>query len=149
MTSRRSQNIEDRSNARIRDGEQKRSEARGVAQSFSNNLPDFIHPLLTDIDPLNLEILRRRGALDVPEKVLRQVLVEAYFDFVNPFMPLFDKSTWLTRMGESPTVSNHQKETSPLPITNDCNEKISLLLFQAVLFAGSAVSIHVHTIYFQ
>jgi len=80
-------------------------------------LPHFIKP------PLNLSTndilyLRTKGALDIPEQNFRTSLLAAYTEFVHPFMPLLDLHDFLNGVhSETPTVS--------------------LLLYQAVMFAAS------------
>ena len=66
--------------------------------------------------------LSRKGALTIPTTEFRNELIRAYIEFVHPYMPLLDLQELLE------IVNLGTGETG----------KISLLLFQAVLFAGVA-----------
>jgi len=69
----------------------------------------------------DVQYLQKKGALTVPETRLRNELLRSYVEYVHPFMPLLELKDFL------------------YPIErNDGTEVISLLLFQAVMFAGSA-----------
>lgn len=83
-------------------------------------LPAFIAPLSARLLPEDLEFLHRKGALTIPDPDLRIEIVRAYMFSVHPFMPMLDYRAFIVAMlGDG-------KE--------DC--RISLLLFQAVMFAG-------------
>lgn len=86
-------------------------------------LPPFIKPSPPRIPIEDLEFLAKKGALKLPEESLRNELLKAHFKFVHPFMPLLDRKEFME------VVAGH-----------DTTKKIGLLLFQAVMFAGSAVS---------
>ena len=93
-------------------------------QSPVLDLPRFIKPTPPRIPIEDLEFLAKKGALQLPEGNLRNELLKAYFKFVHPFMPLLDRKEFMEiTMGVDAT-----------------RKKIGLLLFQAVMFAGSAVS---------
>lgn len=68
----------------------------------------------------------KKGALTLPEEPLRSELLRSHFDFVHPYMPLLNRKEFLG----SATSDDGSKG------------KISLLLFQAVMFTGSAVCLH-------
>lgn len=96
-------------------------------QSRALDLPQFIKPTPPRIPTEDLEFLSKKGALQLPEETLRNELLKAYFKFVHPFMPLLDRKEFMEiTMGVDTT-----------------RKKIGLLLFQAVMFAGSAVSIDI------
>ena len=67
------------------------------------------------------EFLQRKGALTVPDARLRNELLRSYVQYVHPYMPLLDLGDFL-----------HPLEK------NDGNSPVSLLLFQAVMFAATA-----------
>lgn len=76
----------------------------------------------------DIAFLQRKKALEIPDKTLRNELLRCFVEFVYPFMPLFDLGDFLQsieagdgRMG-----------------------KISLVVFQAVMFAGVAMVDMVH-----
>jgi hypothetical protein len=85
-------------------------------------LPSFIKPLPSRIGPDEVGYLQMKGALTLPTSALRNELLRAYVEFVHPYMPLLDLNNFLV------TVDSEDGSTG----------KISLVLFQAVMFAGSA-----------
>jgi hypothetical protein len=85
----------------------------------SYQLPPFIAPpppWLTDKD---IHYLHQKGALSVPEPELRDALIEAYLLYVYPCYPVLD----LEALDEA--------------LQGGSGHSFSLLVFQAVLFAGS------------
>jgi hypothetical protein len=93
------------------------------------NLPKFIRPFPMTVDPVDLEYLKKKGAFCLPEESFQKELLESYFNFVNPFMPLFDKVHIMSKFHRL-DYSRNDKEDDP---------RISLLLLQALLFAGVEV----------
>ncbi|GME31226.1 hypothetical protein GTA08_BOTSDO05317 [Neofusicoccum parvum] len=87
-----------------------------------SNLPAYIKPLPPRIGPDEIAYLEKKGALTIPATDLKTELLRAYVEFVHPYMPLLDLHEFLRII--------------------DCNDgsrgKMSLILFQAVMFAGSA-----------
>ncbi|KAJ5860698.1 Transcription factor [Penicillium soppii] len=75
---------------------------------------------LTDLDNLEIDILHQRGAFLLPPKPLCDELVEAYFKWVAPVVPIINKSRFM----------RHYRDPKNPP---------SLLLLQAILLAGSRV----------
>lgn len=88
----------------------------------SGQLPRFIKPLPAKIGPEEIAYLDKKGALTVPKGTLRSEMLRAYIEFVHPYMPLLDLHDFLTVIDRS----------------DGSNGKVSLILFQAVMFAGSA-----------
>lgn len=88
-------------------------------QSFT--LPGFVRPLPQRLDPLDAAFLQSKGAFDLPNLDLRHALLQAYVEFVDPSMPILEVNEFLTVV--------------------DCQDgafgKVSLLVLQAVMFAGS------------
>jgi hypothetical protein len=82
--------------------------------------PDKASAVLTRINQVELEILKARGALSLPPKELCDELIEAYFKWVAPIVPIINKGPFMQR---------YRDPTNPPP----------LLLMQAVLLAGSRV----------
>lgn len=76
--------------------------------------------LSSKMNQVELDILHRRGALSLPPKELCDELVEAYFKWVAPIVPIINRTTFLRR---------YRDPTNPP----------SILLMQAVLLAGSRV----------
>jgi len=86
------------------------------------NLPYFIKPLPARIGPDEIDFLEKKGALTVPSIGLRNELLRAYIEFVHPYMPLLELYDFVMIVESGSGVLG----------------RISLILFQAVMFAGSA-----------
>ncbi|KAG2005368.1 hypothetical protein GB937_008785 [Aspergillus fischeri] len=95
--------------------------------SFSNArsggvlLPDYIRGLPSRLQREDIEYLSMKGALTVPDVGLRNELLKAYIHYVHTYMPLLDLEEFLQTI-----------------VQNDGIHRMSLLLFQAVMFAGTA-----------
>ncbi|KAI9795029.1 MAG: Transcriptional activator of fatty acid utilization [Peltula sp. TS41687] len=86
-------------------------------------LPDNIRGIRggqTEPDALEMNILHQRGAFLLPGRSLCDELVEAYFKWIAPVVPVINKSRFMRQY-------------------RDPNNLPSLLLLQAVLLAGSRV----------
>lgn len=86
-------------------------------------LPDNIRGIragLTEPDNLEMNILHQRGAFLLPGRSLCDELVEAYFKWVAPVVPVINRSRFMRQY-------------------RDPNNPPSWLLLQAVLLAGSRV----------
>ncbi|KAF2401407.1 hypothetical protein EJ06DRAFT_391149 [Trichodelitschia bisporula] len=86
------------------------------------NLPYYIKPLPARIGPDEVAYLEKKGALTVPTTLLRNELLRAYIEFVHPYMPLIDLCDFIMIIESN----------------NGTLGRISLILYQAVMFAGSA-----------
>lgn len=75
---------------------------------------------MTDLDALELDILKLRGAFLLPPRALCDELVEAFFTWVAPIVPVVNRSRFMRQY-------------------RDPNNPPSLLLLQAMLLAGSRV----------
>nr|KAK5448417.1 hypothetical protein LTR18_001505 [Exophiala xenobiotica] len=84
-------------------------------------LPPYIKPIPQRIVPEDLEYLQRKGAFIIPEPGLRNELLRCYVQYVHPYLPLLDLQDFLA------TIAKDQ-----------ATDTVSLLLFQAVMFAGTA-----------
>lgn len=84
-------------------------------------LPDYIRRLPQRLKTEDLNYLAAKGALTIPEKQLRDELLKAYIHYVHPYMPLLDLEEFLQILARSDGIHH-----------------VSLLLFQAVMFAGTA-----------
>lgn len=69
----------------------------------------------------DIDFLQRKGALTVPDTRLRNELLRSYVQYVHPYMPLLDLKDFLQPIER-----------------NDGDSPVSLLLFQAVMFAATA-----------
>jgi hypothetical protein len=85
------------------------------------DLPLFIKPLPAKIGPDEVAYLEKKGALSLPKASLRSEMLRVYVEYVHPYMPLLDLHDFLM-MIDRPDGSLG---------------KVSLILFQAVMFAGS------------
>ncbi|KAL4945917.1 hypothetical protein BDV06DRAFT_174055 [Aspergillus oleicola] len=83
--------------------------------------PRFLKPLPSRISAEDLEFLRFRGALAIPESGLRTELLRCYIKWVHSFLPVLNLQEFLRAIAE-----------------NDPEGDISLLLFQAVMFVATA-----------
>ncbi|KAJ9660574.1 hypothetical protein H2198_002511 [Neophaeococcomyces mojaviensis] len=92
-----------------------------VSSPQSLHLPLFIKPLPKSMDGEDIDYLQRKGGFIIPQAELRNEIIRSYITSVHPFMPILDLREFLDAA---------------------CNEestgRISLLLFQAVMFAGLA-----------
>lgn len=75
---------------------------------------------LTELDNVEIDILHQRGAFLLPPRALCDELVESYFKWVAPVVPVISRSRFMRRY-------------------RDPKNPPSLLLLQAVLLAGSRV----------
>lgn len=74
----------------------------------------------TTMNDLELEILQTRGALTLPPEDLCDELIQAYFKWIAPVVPVINRTSFMQRY-------------------HDPNNPPSLLLMQAILLAGSRV----------
>lgn len=97
--------------------------AASSSQSASSavNLPSYIRPIRPSIKGHDIDLLSCRGALALPDDELRDQLLLCFVLFVHPYMPVVDLEELLGAIDG-----------------NNNGPKISLTLFQAVMFAGSA-----------
>lgn len=85
-------------------------------------LPPWVKPLPDRIGQDEIAYLQHKGALSIPEPALQNALLQAYVEYVHPYMPLLELFDFLNVIH-----AGHGQDG-----------QISLLLYQAVLFAGSA-----------
>ncbi|KAL3479039.1 fungal-specific transcription factor domain-containing protein [Aspergillus californicus] len=83
--------------------------------------PRFLKPLPSRTSAEDLEFLRFRGALAIPEGGLRTELLRCYIKWVHSFLPVLNLQEFLRCVAQ-----------------NDPEGNISLLLFQAVMFVATA-----------
>jgi hypothetical protein len=91
-------------------------------QSTSIPLPAFVKELPRSMRPDDVQYLWTKGAFSIPDVAFRNKLIQGFVDHVYPSLPLIHLHRFLR------TISKE----------NHTNEKISLVLFQAILFAGTA-----------
>jgi len=86
-------------------------------------LPDSVkgsRARLTNLDEIEIDILHRRGAFLLPPRALCDELVDSFFKWVAPVVPVINKNRFMARY-------------------RDSKNPPSLLLLQAILLAGSRV----------
>ncbi|KIW21613.1 hypothetical protein PV08_02193 [Exophiala spinifera] len=92
-----------------------------ASDPWQTALPAYITPVSRDIPPDDLDFLRSKGAFEIPDAPTRDLLLQAYMQWVHPFTPMLDLEGILTAV-----FSNGRKRT------------VSLLVFQSLLFAATA-----------
>lgn len=85
-------------------------------------LPPWVKPLPDRIGQDEITYLQRKGALSIPDPALQNALLQAYVEYVHPYMPLLELFDFL----------------NVIDAGDGQDGQISLLLYHAVLFAGSA-----------
>ncbi|KAK4103511.1 hypothetical protein N658DRAFT_276755 [Parathielavia hyrcaniae] len=75
---------------------------------------------LTELDNVEIDILHQRGAFLLPPRALCDELVDSYFKWIHPLVPVINKTMFMRRY-------------------KDPKNPPSLLLLQAMLLAGSRV----------
>ncbi|KAJ5777493.1 C6 transcription factor [Penicillium odoratum] len=88
---------------------------------FDNLLPAYLKPPSSRLQIDDLNYLIRKGAFDVPPSELGQEIFKSYIRHVHPHMPFLDLDLF------SDAIFNADPRDG----------EISLLLFQAVMFAGA------------
>lgn len=86
----------------------------------SKPLPAFVKPLPPKMGTEDIEYLRVKGALTLPEPDLLDACLQSYFQNVQPLFPIVDAFKIITIVKGVNT-----------------DEKLSLLLLQAMIFVGS------------
>jgi hypothetical protein len=87
----------------------------------SVDIPCFIKPLPAGIGPDEIDYLGKKGALTVPTADLRDELLRSYVEFVHPFCPVLDLHGFIS-------IVDGGRDNHP---------RLSLILYHAVMFAGS------------
>ncbi|EFX01579.1 c6 zinc finger domain containing protein [Grosmannia clavigera kw1407] len=91
------------------------------ASSASHRLPPYIRPLSSQIDSRDMDYLADKGALTILNDEFRDELLRIYVNFVYPFMPAIDVKSFIESI-----------------MQGDGSRPVSLLLFQAIMFASVA-----------
>ncbi|KLU88326.1 cutinase transcription factor 1 beta, partial [Magnaporthiopsis poae ATCC 64411] len=87
-----------------------------------SQLPAFVKPLPGRLTSDDIKYLHAKGALSLPELGLQNALLQAYVEFVHPYMPLIELHDFLNAI--------HSRDGL-------CGQ-ISLFLYHAVMFAATA-----------
>jgi hypothetical protein len=88
---------------------------------LSHTLPAYLKPFPQHLTTDEVHILRRKNALSMPESTFRNELLQNYIEHVHPCMPLIDILEILRVIHENGKAG-----------------KMSLMLYQAVMLAGTA-----------
>ena len=94
----------------------------------SVDLPCFIKPLPAGVGPDEIDYLGKKGALTVPTADLRDELLRSYVEFVHPFLPVLDLPSFISIVDGG----------------RDSRSRLSLILYHAVMFAGSTFVSLIH-----
>lgn len=73
----------------------------------------------------DVEVLRQKGSLVVPDRETSMEFIDQYFRRIHPSVPMLDEAQFMR------------------VFDRDSTQKLSLFVFQAVLFAASPISNHV------
>lgn len=85
-------------------------------------LPDYFKPLPLQMAAVDIDCLYAKDSLSIPAAPLRNAVLRSYLEFVHPDMPIVDIHELLQIISDG----------------NGKSGRVSLLLFQAVMFAGTA-----------
>lgn len=89
---------------------------------LKHSLPPYLKPLPQRMTSVDIDYLFAKGALSLPDVPIRNALLRAYIEYVHPYMPLMEVHEVLRMIQDGTGASG----------------RLSLLLFQAIMFAGTA-----------
>jgi hypothetical protein len=92
------------------------------APPLKHRLPEYLKPLPQRMTSVDIDYLFAKGALSLPEDAVRNALLRSYLEYVHPYMPLIEVHELLQIINDGTGATG----------------RISLLLFQAIMFAGTA-----------
>jgi hypothetical protein len=96
-------------------------QSNNAAPRTQVSLPPYVTPLPDSILGEDFEYLRAKGALTIPDIPLRNQLLQSFIEYVYPFLPLV----------------NLEELLSIVQAGNGSQGQVSLLVFQAIMLAGS------------
>ena len=88
----------------------------------ANDLPPFIKARYHDLDSIDETYLSSKGAFTLPDRQSQKELLQAFLDFTYPYLPILDLDCFLRALGSDAGKG----------------DQISLLLYQSLMFAGTA-----------
>jgi hypothetical protein len=96
---------------------------RGTQSPVHFPMPQDTHVLSipAGLDPLEIQILKRRGAFVLPPKALCDDLIKTYFSWVHPIVPVINRTKFMSQY-------------------RDARNPPSMLLLQCILLAGARIS---------
>lgn len=101
------------------EGNATRSHGRHGECHLTTGLPLYLRPIPRTLDGQDIEYLSRKGCLTIPAHDFRDELLRTYINIVHPFLPAIDLDTTICPI-----------------LHNDGRNPLSLLLFQAIMFAS-------------
>lgn len=99
----------------------------------NTGFPAFVKPNYDHMTEQDLEYLTNKGAFWIPDGEVLTNLIDSYLECVQSSMPLLDKQCLLDVLDGRTTIARGHTQKG----------QIGMLLFQAILFAGSAVSLSI------
>ncbi|KAH8751998.1 fungal-specific transcription factor domain-containing protein [Diaporthe sp. PMI_573] len=99
------------------------NDRQGAADVVHYPLPENVRgsrARLTELDNVEIDILHQRGAFLLPPRSLCDELIDSYFKWIHPIVPVINRTRFMKQYG-------------------DPKNPPSLLLLQAILLAGSRV----------
>lgn len=99
------------------------NDRQGAADVVHYPLPENVRgsrARLTELDNVEIDILHQRGAFLLPPRSLCDELIDSYFKWIHPIVPVINRTRFMRQYG-------------------DPKNPPSLLLLQAILLAGSRV----------
>jgi hypothetical protein len=96
-----------------------------------NRLPPIIAKLSPNLKLLEANYLSMHDGLTVPFKGLQMELLQSSLDFIHPHLPFLNLRKFLDILGYRRCELGHGQND-----TRDSDSQISILLFQAIMFAG-------------
>jgi len=105
------------------------------ASSAPNSLPRVFVPFPRHLGSADISYLHSRDALNLPPEPLQVEILKAYVEYVHPTMPLLDLEEFLSSVKYGYQSFDGQRGRG-IERENALKKQISLLLFQAVMFAG-------------
>jgi hypothetical protein len=92
--------------------------------SLYDHFPKFIQRPPSRLDRDDIEYLHRKRAFKLPSLAIQSALIEAFIEYQYPYMPILHLDDLLGIVNDSPKEGTERQ--------------ISLLIYQAILFAGSS-----------
>ncbi|QSZ30680.1 hypothetical protein DSL72_000238, partial [Monilinia vaccinii-corymbosi] len=89
--------------------------------ALKHSLPAYINPLPSKMTSSDIDYLWAKSALRIPSFSLRNALLQAFIEYVYPYMPLLELHKVLQIIND-----------------NGGSGSMSLLLFQSIMFSGTA-----------
>ncbi|CAG9988168.1 unnamed protein product [Clonostachys byssicola] len=87
---------------------------------YPTQFPPYIRPLPPNVNQDESDYLRLKGAFDLPPWPVQKPLLQAFIEYVHPRFPMLETTSLINLLDE-----------------RKCEEPISLLLYQAVLYSGA------------